>query len=138
MSMALAGAFTGSILARIVATAPEISATVSPRVRSAIRKPPIWLGVASPDMMMSNASRASSKESGLPSATLAIWALRSAIAASEAQRLLDRAAVDGDVVLALQAGDELVEKIVGEAAGKARADLLRNRIRPGIHRMDDV
>ncbi len=42
MSTALSGASTGSILARIVATAPEISLTVSPRTRSAIRKPPIW------------------------------------------------------------------------------------------------
>ena len=72
MSIASAGALTGSILARMVATAPEISATVSPRTRSAIRKPPIWLGVASPDMTTSKASRASSKVSGWPPATLAM------------------------------------------------------------------
>ena len=43
---------------------------VSPRTRSAIRKAPIWLGVASPDMMMSNASRASSKRQRLPGGDL--------------------------------------------------------------------
>ena len=81
MSMAFSGASTLSILSRIVATAPEISSTVSPRTLSAIRKAPIWLGVASPDMMISNASRASSKESAAPEATLAIWLFSSLIAA---------------------------------------------------------
>ena len=38
MSMAPSGASTCSIFSRIVATAPEISSTVSPRTRSAIRK----------------------------------------------------------------------------------------------------
>ena len=44
--------------------AGDLRRRVSPRTRSAIRKAPIWPGVASPDMMMSKASRASSKESG--------------------------------------------------------------------------
>jgi hypothetical protein len=66
------GASTGSILARMVATAPEISSTVSPRTRSAIRKPPIWVGVASPDIIRSKAARASSKERGLPLPALAM------------------------------------------------------------------
>jgi hypothetical protein len=57
--------FHGSILARMVMTAPVISSTVSPRTRSAMRKPPICAGVASPDIMMSKAARASStRESG--------------------------------------------------------------------------
>ena len=45
MSIAPAGATTRSILSRIATTAPVISATVSPRARSAIRKPPSWAGV---------------------------------------------------------------------------------------------
>ncbi len=49
-----------------------ISSTVSPRTLSAIRKPPIWLGVASPDMMISNAARASSNVRDWPLAVLAI------------------------------------------------------------------
>ena len=41
MSMALSGASTRSIFSRIVATAPEISGTCSPRTLSAMRKAPI-------------------------------------------------------------------------------------------------
>src|SRR5687768_1720153 len=52
-------------------TAPAISSTVWPRTRSAIRKPPIWLGVASPDMMMSKAPSASSRVSFWPAASFA-------------------------------------------------------------------
>ena len=116
MSIAPSGASTRSILSRIVATAPEISSTVSPRTRSAIRKPPIWPGVASPDMMMSKASRASSKESGLPAATLAMWSFSVAhLPRLERQRLVDRRAVDRHAVFALQPGDQLVEQVVGHA-----------------------
>lgn len=70
--MASAGAATGSILARIVATAPEISSIVSPRILSAMRNPPIWAGVASPDIMTLKASSASARESGAPEAALAM------------------------------------------------------------------
>jgi hypothetical protein len=52
MSMASAGASTRSIFSRMISTAPVISSTVSPRTRSAISNPPIWAGVASPDIMM--------------------------------------------------------------------------------------
>ena len=42
---------SAAALARMVRAAPVISSTVSPRTRSAIRKPPICAGVASPDIM---------------------------------------------------------------------------------------
>ena len=90
MSMASAGASTVSILARMVATAPEISSTVSPRTRSAMRKPPIWLGVASPDMTISKAERASSNVRDPPLATLAMWVLKSLIPASVPQNVIAR------------------------------------------------
>jgi hypothetical protein len=55
-SMALSGAATGSIFARMAVTAPVISSTVSPRTRRPISRPPICDGVTSPDIMLSNAS----------------------------------------------------------------------------------
>src|SRR5919201_2549929 len=79
-STASGGALTRSILLRIAATAPVISSTVSPRTRSAINRPPICDGVASPDIIRSNACAASSSVSAAPLATLAISALRSSIA----------------------------------------------------------
>ena len=48
MSIAPSGAFTAWHLDRITAAAAANSSTVSPRVRKAMRKPPIWAGVASP------------------------------------------------------------------------------------------
>src|SRR3979409_2243145 len=61
-STAPTGALTRSILARIAVTAPVISSTVSPRTRSAISNPPICEGVASPDIMLSTAAAASSRD----------------------------------------------------------------------------
>ena len=58
VSMAPGGASMVSILARMARAAPVISSTVSPRTRKAMSRPPIWLGVASPDMMISKASSA--------------------------------------------------------------------------------
>src|SRR5215469_4428883 len=58
-SIASSGAATAVIRARMARTAPVISGTVSPRTRIAISKAPICAGVASPDMMMSNAPSAS-------------------------------------------------------------------------------
>ena len=52
---------------------------VSPRTRSAIRSPPICEGVASPDIMLSNASEASWRDSVAPVATLAMMARKSLI-----------------------------------------------------------
>src|ERR1700722_12688172 len=79
-STAPAGALTFSILARTAETAPVISSTVSPRTRSAINRPPSCDGVASPDIIRSNAAAASSRESVAPVATLAMIDLRSSIA----------------------------------------------------------
>src|SRR5262249_11338239 len=80
--MASAGAATLSILARMVDTAPVISSTVSPRTRNAINKAPICDGVASPDIMTSNALAASSRVSAAPVATLPMSALKSCMAGS--------------------------------------------------------
>src|SRR5262249_55413676 len=57
-----------------------ISSTVSPRTRSAIKRPPICEGVASPDIIRSNACVDSSRLSAAPLATLAISALKSSMA----------------------------------------------------------
>ena len=79
-STASAGALTRSILPRIADTAPVISSTVSPRTRSAINSPPICEGVASPDIMLSKADAASSRDSVAPVATFPMIDLRSSIA----------------------------------------------------------
>ena len=76
MSIASSGALTRSILARIAVTAPVISSTLSPRTRSAMRKPPICEGVTSPERIASNASNASARERREPAATLAISGLK--------------------------------------------------------------
>ena len=76
-SMALGGAFTPSILARMVVTAPVISSTVSPRTRNPINRAPICEGVASPDIMRSKALAASARVRLAPVATLARSALKS-------------------------------------------------------------
>src|ERR1700722_3032834 len=78
-STASAGALTPNILARIADTAPVISSTVSPRTRSAISNPPIWEGVASPDIMLSKAVAASALDSVAPVATLPMIDLRLSI-----------------------------------------------------------
>ena len=78
-SMASGGACTRSIFSRIAVTAPVISSTVSPRTRSAIKKPPICEGVASPDIMVSKPRAASSRLSEAPVAALAINPLNSSV-----------------------------------------------------------
>src|SRR5262249_9883881 len=77
--MAPGGASTCTILARIAATAPVISSMVSPRTRKAMSSPPICEGVASPDIMLSNAAAACSRDSGAPVATWPRSALSSTI-----------------------------------------------------------
>src|ERR1700744_2292644 len=72
ISTASAGAVTRSILPRIADTAPVISSTVSPRTRSAINRPPICEGVASPDITASKADAASSRDRAAPGATFAM------------------------------------------------------------------
>src|SRR5579862_175433 len=81
-STAPGGAFTPSILARMVVTAPVISSTVSPRTRKAMSRPPICEGVASPDIMRSKAAAASSRVRLAPVATFAMSALKSSVMAS--------------------------------------------------------
>src|SRR5450631_651820 len=76
-STASGGAFTPSILARMVVTAPVISSTVSPRTRKPISSAPICEGVASPDIMLSKAEAASARVRLAPVATLAMSALKS-------------------------------------------------------------
>ena len=56
------GVLTGFANASIERAQPSISSTVSPFVRRAIKKPPIWPGVASPDMIACIAVAASSAE----------------------------------------------------------------------------
>src|SRR5262249_14383532 len=58
-------------------TAPVISSTVSPRTRKAMSSPPICEGVASPDIMLSNAAAACSRDNTAPVATWPINALSS-------------------------------------------------------------
>src|SRR5581483_35247 len=87
-SMASGGAATLCIFERIVVTAPVISSTVSPRTRSPIKRPPICEGVASPDIMRSNARDASSRDSIAPEATFAIRTLSSSLTAVSSMRPL--------------------------------------------------
>src|SRR5215469_17256614 len=122
MSTASAGALTRSILLRIADTAPVISSTVSPRTRSAINRPPICEGVASPDIMLSKAQTASSRDSVAPVATLPMIDLRSSIACF--QHLLSvraRGLGEGDLIdrcpdILLQPGNILRELFVAHAA----------------------
>src|SRR6202140_663463 len=79
-AIAPAGAVARSILLRIADTAPVISSTVSPRTLSAISNPPICEGVASPDIMLSKADAASSRDNVAPVATFPMIDLRSSIA----------------------------------------------------------
>src|SRR5579885_1533503 len=93
--MASGGAFTPTILARMVVTAPVISSTVSPRTRRAMSSPPICEGVASPDIMLSNAAAASWRVKLAPVATLAMSALNSS--AMELFRCRERSATGSRV-----------------------------------------
>ena len=86
-SMASGGALTRSILARIAVTAPVISSTVSPRTRNAISSAPICDGVASPDIICSNAIAASSRPSVAPVATLPTIPLNSAVTPKSLARI---------------------------------------------------
>ena len=79
MSIASGGALTLSILARMAATAPVSSSTVSPRTLKAMRNPPICEGVTSPESMESKALSASLRVSVAPAATLAIRGLKDSI-----------------------------------------------------------
>src|SRR5471032_2489504 len=97
--MASLGASTVSILARVVATAPVISSTVSPRMRMPIKMPPICAGVASPDIILSKACAASSRESCAPVATLPMSARKRSMSAA-----LRRVPLRGEIEKILQNG----------------------------------
>ena len=62
------GGATGFANPSIVSASPSISSTVSPLVRSAIRRPPTCAGVASPDITTRIAAAASSRSREVPAA----------------------------------------------------------------------
>ena len=66
---------TGVASARIVAARPATSASVSPFVRSAMRKPAIWVSETSPAMMRARTSPVSSWPRSRPEATASIAAV---------------------------------------------------------------
>src|SRR3954467_152287 len=128
-SIASAGALTCSILARIAETAPVISSTVSPRTRKAISNPPIWEGVASPDIMLSKADAASSRDKVAPVATFPIIALRSSIACFRtlvvcAGHLREGGLVDCGANVAFQFGDVLRNLFIRHTALECLFQLL--------------
>src|SRR5579875_2145716 len=120
MSMASAGAFTRSIFARIVVTAPVISSTVSPRTRNAINSAPICDGVASPDIMRSNAEADSSRVRLAPVATLARSALNSSAMSAPLNRRL--AARRGAAATARIPRGREIEKILQDEMAVFRSD----------------
>ena len=67
-----ADASTGAASARIVRARPASSSTVSPLVRSAIRKPAIWISVASPAMISASTAAVCSSLRSWPSASASI------------------------------------------------------------------
>src|SRR5689334_6819652 len=141
ISTALAGASTRSILARITLTAPVISSTVSPRTRSAITSAPICEGVASPDIMLSKALAASSRDKVAPVATLPMIDLRSSIACLHillvtADHLRDGGLVDRgadvlfepcDILRALLLVERLLHRVL-QLLDVVRGDVGRRRI----------
>ncbi len=67
-----AGRETGTAAARIARANAAISATVSPFIRSAVRNPPIWAGVAAPRTISSITPPASAGVRSVPEETRAI------------------------------------------------------------------
>ena len=92
VSMVPSGASMRSARARIACAPPVISSTLSPRTRSAMRKPPICDGVAAPSIIASKAARDSSTESTAPPATRPMSALKSVDSAMETRSLMRRPA----------------------------------------------
>src|SRR4029077_4312100 len=122
--MASGGAATFCILARMVVTAPVISSTVSPRSRRPINRPPICDGVASPDIMWSNALADSSRVSVAPVATLPMSALKSSMLSSVRLR--------APAGLCVPRGGK-VEKILQNRVAVFRRDALGVKLHP-VHR----
>src|SRR6185312_15256425 len=131
-STASGGASTRNILARMADTAPVISSTVSPRTRKAINSPPICDGVASPDIMLSNADAASSRVSVAPVATLPMIDLKSSIirvlsncsVAVGARDLGKGGLVDRCADILLEAGDVFGDLFLGHGLLQALLALL--------------
>src|SRR5665213_4286054 len=128
-STALTGASTRSILARIANTAPVISSTVSPRTRSAINKPPICEGVASPDIMLSKADAASSRDRVAPVAIFPMIDLKSSIACFRklvirAGHLREGGLVDRGADIGFKLGDVLRELFFGQRVHQRLLQLL--------------
>ena len=96
VSMAPSGASMLSARARMAWAPPVISSTVSPRTRSAMRKPPICAGVAAPSIIASKAARDSSTVSDAPVATRPMSALKSVESVMEVRSPLAPPAVSGD------------------------------------------
>ena len=71
VSIAFGGASIVIALSRMAIAAPAISSTVSPRTLIPIKRAPIWLGVDSPDITISNAVLASVLLKLAPVASLA-------------------------------------------------------------------
>jgi hypothetical protein len=67
---------TAAAIARIVAASPASSSTVSPFVRSAMRKPAICVSETSPDMISARTAEVSSWGRSLPDATASIARVR--------------------------------------------------------------
>src|SRR6185312_470103 len=147
-STASAGALTRSILARIAETAPVISSTVSPRTRSAISNPPICDGVASPDIMLSKAEAASSRDKVAPVATFPMIDLRSSIARFRSQGqvvicsivragdLGEGGLIDGGADVGFKPGDVLGDHFVAQGAFQRLLQLL-DVVRGEIDRRHD-
>src|SRR6266702_777208 len=130
-STASIGALTRSILARMAVTAPVIASTVSPRTRNAISNPPICEGVASPDIMLSKAEAASSRDNVAPVATFPMIDLRSSIACFRgcsvivgAGDLREDGLINGCADVGFQLGDVLRDQFIGQSALKGLFQLL--------------
>ena len=120
MSIASGGAFTVTIFARIAATAPVISSTVSPRTLSAMRNPPICEGVTSPDSIESKALSASVRVSVAPAATFAIRGLNDSMSPFSRS----------GCVLALMKGVGQVEEIAQDLPAMLAGDALGMELHP--------
>src|SRR5262245_17445857 len=132
-SMASGGALTRSIFSRIAVTAPVISSTVSPRTRSAINRPPICEGVASPDIMVSKPRAASSRVSAAPVAALAINPLSSSVTSGLLQHASRRTGAGRPAAGRGIPGGGNVEEVAQDQVAMFGGDALRMELN-AVHR----
>src|SRR5690348_7710041 len=131
VSIAFAGACTISAFARMARAAPVISSTVSPRTRSAIRKPPICEGVAFPDSIASKASADSASPRRWPCAAFAIRTLKPVVSTVMAPGSCGDGSVLGEL-------DEIREQRVAAFGGDALGMKLHAVHRPlAMHHAHD-